>query len=39
MVVKTQEDGGLISDLTETFENLGKFKMQLNPEKYTFGMP
>jgi hypothetical protein len=39
VVVKTQEDEGLISDLTETFDNLRKFKMKLNPEKCTFGVP
>jgi hypothetical protein len=39
MVIKTQEDEGLISDLAETFDNLRIFKMMLNPEKYTFGMP
>jgi hypothetical protein len=37
--VKTREEEGLISDLTETFDNLRKFKMKLNPEKYTFGVP
>jgi hypothetical protein len=39
VVVKTREDDGLISDLTETFDNLRKFKMKLNPEKCTFGVP
>jgi hypothetical protein len=39
MVVKTQEDEGLISDLAETFDNLRKFKMKLNPEKCTFDVP
>jgi hypothetical protein len=39
MVVKTQEDEGLISDLARTFDNLRKFKMKLNPEKCTFGVP
>jgi hypothetical protein len=38
MVVKTWEDEGLISDLAETFDNLRKFKMKLNPEKCTFGV-
>jgi hypothetical protein len=38
MVVKTQEDKGLISDLVETFDNLRKFKMKLNPEKCTFSV-
>jgi hypothetical protein len=39
VVIKTQEDKGLISDLTQTFDNLMKFKMKLNLEKCTFGMP
>jgi hypothetical protein len=39
VVVKTQEDEGLISDLAETFDNLRKFKMELNPQKWTFGVP
>jgi hypothetical protein len=33
VVIKTQEDEGLISDLARTFDNLRKFKMKLNPEK------
>jgi hypothetical protein len=37
VVVKTQEEEGLTSDLAETFDNLRKFKMKLNPEKCTFG--
>jgi hypothetical protein len=39
MVMKTREDEGLISDLAETFDILRKFKMKLNPVKYTFSMP
>jgi hypothetical protein len=39
VVVKTQEDEGLIFDLGETFDNLRKFKMKLRPEKCTFGVP
>jgi hypothetical protein len=39
VVVKTHEDEGLISDLAETFDNLRKFKMKLNPKKCTFSMP
>jgi hypothetical protein len=39
VVVKTQEEEGLISDLAETFNNLIKFKMKLNPEKCTFSVP
>jgi hypothetical protein len=39
VVIKTQEDEGLISDLAETFNNLRKFKMLLNPDKCAFGVP
>jgi hypothetical protein len=39
VVVKTQKDEGLISNLVETFDNLRNFKMKLNPDKCTFGMP
>jgi hypothetical protein len=39
VVVKTQEEDGLISDLAETFNNLRKFKMKLNLEKGTFSVP
>jgi hypothetical protein len=39
VVVKTREEEGLISDLAETFDNLRKFKMKLNPEKCIFGVP
>jgi hypothetical protein len=39
MVINTQEDERLISDLPETFDNMRKFKMMLNPEKCTFGVP
>jgi hypothetical protein len=39
VVIKTWEDEGLISDLAETFDNLRKFKMKLNPERCTFGVP
>jgi hypothetical protein len=39
VVVKTQEEKGLIFDLVETFDNLRKFKMKLNPDKCIFGVP
>jgi hypothetical protein len=39
VVIKTQEDEGCISGLVKTFNNLRKFKMMLNPEKCTFGVP
>jgi hypothetical protein len=39
VVIKTWEEGGLISDLAETFDNLRKFKMKLNHKRCTFGVP
>jgi hypothetical protein len=39
VVVKNREDEGLISNLAETFENLRKFKMELNPKKCIFSVP
>jgi hypothetical protein len=39
VVVKTREDEGLIFDLAESFVNLRKFKIKLNPEMCTFGVP
>jgi hypothetical protein len=39
VVVKTREEEGLIFELAETFDNLRKFKMKLNPEKCIFGVP
>jgi hypothetical protein len=39
MIIKTQGDEGLISDLAETFDNLWKLKMKLNPKKCTFSVP
>jgi hypothetical protein len=39
MVINTWEDKGLGSNLAETFDNLREFKMKLNPDKCTFGVP
>jgi hypothetical protein len=39
VIIKTREDEELISDQAETFKNLRKFKMKLNPEKCAFGVP
>jgi hypothetical protein len=36
VVVKMGEDERLIYNLAETFNNLWKFKMKLNPDKRTF---
>jgi hypothetical protein len=39
VVTTWEDDEGLISDLAETFDNLRKFKMKLNLDKCTFGVP
>jgi hypothetical protein len=38
IVVKSEKCGDLLDDLKETFDNLCKFKMMLNPKKCVFGM-
>jgi hypothetical protein len=38
IVVKSEKRGDLLDDLKETFDNLRKSKMMLNPKKYIFGM-
>jgi hypothetical protein len=38
IVVKSKKYGDLLDDLKETFNNLRKYKMMLNPKKYVFGM-
>jgi hypothetical protein len=39
VVVKTKQSGTLLDDLKVTFTNLRRYRMKLNPEKCTFGMP
>ena len=39
IVVKTKNRATLISDLQETFANLRKINLKLNPEKCVFGVP
>jgi hypothetical protein len=34
--VKLKKHGDLLDDLKETFDNLCKYKMMLNPKKYVF---
>ena len=36
VVVKTEKCGMLLEDLKETFENLRRFQIKLNPEKCIF---
>jgi hypothetical protein len=38
IVVKSKKHGDLLDDLKETFNNLRKYKMMLNPKKYVFDM-
>jgi hypothetical protein len=39
IVVKTRNAATLIDDLHETFNNLDRYKIKLNPKKYFFGVP
>ncbi|KAK1649705.1 hypothetical protein QYE76_067510 [Lolium multiflorum] len=39
IAVMTRKESNLISDLQETFENLRRYKMMLNPLKCVFGVP
>src|SRR5215216_1797786 len=39
IVIKTREAKILIDDLRETFDNLDRYKINLNPEKCAFGVP
>jgi hypothetical protein len=37
VVITTQKEESLISDLAETFDNLNRYKLKLNPTKCSFG--
>ena len=39
IVVKTKDKATLVQDLEETFANLRKINLKLNPEKCIFGVP
>ena len=39
IVVKTKDELALAQDLEETFANLRKINLKLNPEKCVFGVP
>src|SRR3954471_9579226 len=39
VVIKTKESKTLLDDIRQTFANLRRFRMKLNPEKCTFGLP
>jgi hypothetical protein len=38
VVVRTKQSGTLLDNLKETFANLRRYRMKLNPEKCTFGV-
>jgi hypothetical protein len=38
VVVKSKKRGGQLDNLKETFDNLRKYKMMLNPKKYVFSV-
>jgi hypothetical protein len=38
VVITTRKDESLISDLQETFDNLDRYKLKLNPTKCSFGV-
>jgi hypothetical protein len=38
VVITTRKEESLISNLSETFDNLSKYKLKLNPTKCSFGM-
>ena len=39
IIVKTRDASTLIDDLRETFDNLDRYKIKLNPKKCFFGVP
>ena len=39
VVIKSNRQGDLLTDLAETFANLRRYKIKLNPDKCTFGVP
>ena len=39
VIVTTRQGSVLIKDLEETFENLDKFSIKMNPKKCSFGVP
>ena len=39
VVIKSNCTDDLITDLAETFNNLRRYKIKLNPEKCVFGVP
>ena len=38
-IVKTKEEATLLDDLHDTFDNLDRYRIKLNPDKCAFGVP
>jgi hypothetical protein len=38
VIITTRKEESLISDLKETFDNLDRYKLKLNPTKCSFGV-
>jgi hypothetical protein len=38
LVITTRKEESLITDLRETFDNLDRYKLKLNPTKCSFGI-
>jgi hypothetical protein len=38
VVITTRKEESLIDDLKETFDNLDRYKLKLNPTKFSFGV-
>jgi hypothetical protein len=39
VVITTRKEESLITDLRETFDNLDRYNVKLNPTKCSFGVP
>ena len=39
IMVKSRKSSGMLTDLAETFANLRRYDIKLNPSKCTFGVP
>jgi hypothetical protein len=39
IVIKSSKANSLLDDLRETFANLGRYSIKLNPKKCSFGVP
>jgi hypothetical protein len=39
IVIKTSKEGNFLDDVHETFANLDRYSIKLNPKKFSFGVP